>query len=74
MDPDFFLVLGVMFGGLALPALLNAYSEGRPPRMAATLILLCGGLIALAVSTNPLGYTLQDVPQAFMRVFGKLLN
>jgi len=74
MNADLFLVLGVIFGTLALPALLSAYSEGRPPRMAATFILVAGGLIVLAVTQNPVGYTMQDVPQAFVRVFGRFLN
>ncbi|MGB8621422.1 MAG: hypothetical protein WCD16_01270 [Paracoccaceae bacterium] len=74
MNADFFLVLGVILGALSLPALIGAFSEGRPPRAAAFLIVLAGVLIVLAFMNNPKGYTVQDVPSVFVRVFGRLVN
>lgn len=74
MGSDLFLVSGVILAALALPALLNAYSEGRAPRGAALLIVAAGGCIVYAVMTTPTGYTLRDVPHAFARVFAMFLN
>ncbi len=68
MDTDLFLVIGAIIGVLAFPALLSAYSEGRPPRSAATMIMVAGGLIVLAVMNRPGGYELSDLPDAFMNV------
>jgi hypothetical protein len=74
MDSDLFLVLGLIIGGLAFPSLLGAYSEGRPPRTAALLIIIAAGLIVAAVMTKPSGYTFMEVPQAFVRVIGRVVN
>ncbi|KCV81169.1 hypothetical protein ATO10_13349 [Actibacterium atlanticum] len=73
MDTDLFLVIGVVLGGLAIPSLLNAYSEGRPPRFAAMLAIAAGALIVLAVTNNPVGYKLEDIPDVFTRVIGRML-
>lgn len=74
MGPDYFLVAGVILGALAIPSILNAYSEGRSPRTAALMILVAGCCVVFAVSASPVGYTLQDVPEAFVRVFGRLIH
>ena len=74
MTPDLALVIGVISAGLAFMSLVSAYSESRPPRMAALLGIVSGALILFAVSKNPVGYTLDDVPDAFLRVFGRLIN
>jgi len=74
MSPDVAIVVGVIFGALALPSLISAYSESRPPRAAIMMIIIAGGLIVYAVKTNPSGYQLQDVPQVFTRVFGQFVN
>ncbi|HEX9857180.1 MAG TPA: hypothetical protein VGA75_02415 [Paracoccaceae bacterium] len=74
MDPDLLLVIGIVLGGLAIPSFLAAFSESRPPRAAAALMLAAGALVVLAVLRKPGGYALADVPQAFFRVIGGLLN
>jgi len=74
MNSDLYLVVGVICGVLAFPSLLGAFSESRPPRAAAILILISGGLIVLALYNNPVGYSFGDVPIAFANVFGRLLN
>lgn len=74
MNGDYYLVAGVIAGVLAAPALLSAFAESRPPRAAAVLVLLCGGLLTMAVVNNPTGYAVNDVPQAFVRVFGEILQ
>lgn len=74
MDADTYLVLGVVFGALALPSLLSAFSESRPPRLALILAVISGVMMVMAFSTNPMGYTLEDVPEAFVRVFARILG
>ena len=74
MNTDLFLVIGVMLGVLAIPTLLGAYSEGRPPRAASIMVLISGTLVLLAVMNQPSGYAIEDVPDAFVRVFGRYLN
>jgi len=73
MSPDISLVLGVILAGLSVPSILSALSDRRAPRASAITILIAGGLILYAFTTRPGGYTLQDVPDAFVRVFAMLL-
>lgn len=74
MDPDLLLVVGIVLGLLAIPAVLAAFTDGRPPRAAAILIMLAAGLIGLAVVNRPTAYTIDEVPDAFVRVIGRYLN
>lgn len=71
MDTDLFLVLGVGISILAMPALIGAFSESRPPRAAAIMVMIGGGLIVLAVTQHPGGYALTEVPDALTRVIGR---
>lgn len=71
MDTDLFLVLGAAIGVMAVPAVIGAFSEGRPPRAAAILVMVGGGLIALAVSQHPGGYAVDDIPNALTRVIAR---
>lgn len=70
MQYDLYLVIGVTVLVLAIPPILNALMEGQPPRIAAILVLVGGGLVALAVAEKPGGYTIEDVPKAYLRVIG----
>lgn len=74
MDTDVALVVGVISGGLAFLSLVSAYSESQPPRMAALLGLVSGIMILFAVSQNPSGYSMGDVPGAFTRVIAKVVH
>lgn len=74
MDPDLFLVIGIVIAVLTIPSLISAYIEGRTPRAGAVLILLSGTLIVLALSKHPAGYSFKDVPEAFLRVAGRYFN
>ena len=74
MDPDLFLVIGIVIAVLTIPSLLSAYIEGRTPRAGAVLILISGTLIVLALSQHPGGYTLRGIPEAFLRVAGRYFN
>lgn len=74
MNPDLLLVIGIVLGVFSVPSILSAISEGRAPRVAAFTIIASGALILYAVNNKPGGYTLQDVPGAFVRVVGTFVN
>jgi hypothetical protein len=73
MDTDLFLVIGLVIGGFTVPPIIGAILDGRPPRTPAILVLIAGGMIALAVTQRPGGYEIDDVPRAFSNVIGKYL-
>lgn len=68
LQSDLFLVLGIIIAGLALPAIFGALADRRAPRTPAIMVMIGGGLIAIALSQKPGGYTLEEVPHAFVRV------
>jgi hypothetical protein len=74
MNSDLLLVVGVILGVLAVPAIVSAFTDGRPPRSAAILVMISATLIVLATYERPTGYRVNDVPDAFARVFGRYLN
>lgn len=71
MDPDTFLVLGLIIAGFSIPSVMSALSDGRAPRASALTILISGGLILYAIQTQPGGYALQDIPDVFVRVVAR---
>ncbi len=73
MDTDVVLVVGVILGVFSVPSILSAISEGRAPRIAAFTIISSGALILYAINNHPEGYTLQDIPGAFVRVVAKFI-
>jgi len=74
LTQDLFLVAGIIIAGLALPSILGAMAERRSPRVAALAILVGGTLILLGMSQKPGGYSLQEVPDAFVRVVAHYLR
>jgi len=74
MDTDLFFVIGIIVCGFAIPSVLSAFSESRPPRAAAIMVMIGGGLIALAVWQRPNTYSIQDIPDAFVRVVGRYIH
>ena len=74
MQTDLFLVIGIVLGVLALPSMFSAFSEGRAPRIAALLVMISGTLVIYALTQKPGGYELRDIPLAFYRVAGQILN
>lgn len=73
-DPDLIFVIGLIVGLLAFPALLSAFSESRPPRSAAIMIMIAAGLIVTAVIQKPTGYSIDQAPTIFFEVVGRYLN
>jgi hypothetical protein len=69
MNTDLMLVAGILLAVLSVPALTSAFSEGRPPRLAAVLIVIAGTLLLIAVKSKPSGYSFTEVLAAFGRVF-----
>ena len=74
MDPDLYLVIGILIAVLTIPSLMSAFVEGRTPRAGAIMVLIAGTLIVLALKEKPTGYTLKDVPDAFYRVVATYLK
>lgn len=74
MTPDMYLVLGILVAGFSIPSILSAISDGRAPRASAITVLIAGGLILLAIQTQPGGYTLQEIPDVFVRVIAPFIS
>jgi len=74
MDTDLILVVGIVLSALAIPALLSAFSESRPPRAGAIMILIGGVLVVVALSQNTPKYTFAEIPDVFLRVIGRFVN
>jgi len=74
MNPDVLFVVGVIAAVMAFPAFVSAYSESRTPRGAILLAVVGGGLIFWAISLAPAGYTLEEIPDVFVRVIGRLMS
>ena len=73
MDADLSLVIGLVLGILAVPSILSAITDGRPPRISMLTILIAFGFLFYALYTKPGGYTLQEIPNVFMQVVGGVI-
>jgi hypothetical protein len=74
MDPDLALVIGLVLGAFSVPSILSAITDGRAPRASAITILISGGLILLAIESKPGGYSLQEIPNTFVRVVDRYIG
>lgn len=74
MDTDLLFVTGFVVLCLAVPSILSAFADGRPPRAAAIGLLVGGVLVALALRRMPDGVALTDLPYTFLRVIARILN
>ncbi len=74
MDTDLFYVVGLVIAVFSIPPIIGAISDGRAPRAAAIMVLIGGGLIALAVNDRPAAYTLKTTPDVFIRVVARVIN
>lgn len=68
MGPDSLLVLGLMVAVIAIPAVISAMADGRPPRAATVGFMVGGGLIVFAMLTKPGGYAPGQIPDVVARV------
>ena len=71
MDSDLFLVIGVVFAVLSVPAMLSAFTDGRVPRLAALTVLIAAVCIVVALMNKPGGYAIEDIPAAFREVLAR---
>lgn len=74
MDSDLLLTVGIVLSVLTLPSLLAAWTDGRPPRVGAILLLAGLGMVVLAVVQHPNGYAFGDIPHVMLGVLGRALN
>ena len=73
MDADLLLVLGLILAGFSVPSVLSAITDGRAPRASAITILIAGGLVLYAIQSAPGTYTLENLPDVFVRVAARYL-
>ncbi|MFT6022033.1 MAG: hypothetical protein ACI9PY_000138 [Ascidiaceihabitans sp.] len=73
MSPDIAMVVGLVIAGFSIPSAMSALSDSRAPRASAVTILIAGGLIIYAIRTRPGGYSLEDLPEAFVRVVAQFI-
>ena len=73
MDTDLALILGLVIGGFAIPALVSSYSDRRAPRISMLMFLLSGGLIIYALLAQPGGYRIAQLPEVFFGVIARFM-
>ncbi|MDU8927799.1 hypothetical protein RXV86_10430 [Alisedimentitalea sp. MJ-SS2] len=74
MDYDLALVIGLVIGVFAIPAMVSAMSERRAPRIAAIAVIVGGGLVAWAATQKPGGYTISEIPDVIVRVVARYVD
>ncbi|MGH1577331.1 hypothetical protein [Planktotalea sp.] len=74
MSYDMALVIGLVIAGFSIPAIVSAFSDSRTPRAAALMIMIGGGMVAWAVTSKPGGYTLDQIPEVFVKVTRDLIG
>ncbi|MEX1660189.1 hypothetical protein [uncultured Thioclava sp.] len=74
LDTDLILTIGLVIAIFAIPAVISAFSDQRPPRAATLAVLVSGGLILLAFYAKPGGYTIERVPDAVARTVARVFN
>ena len=71
-EADLILVIGLVLGALAIPAVFSAWVDGRTPRGAALTVLVAGALVVFAASRKPGGYDLDTLPAVVLGVIARL--
>ena len=74
MDSDLILVIGIVVMLFTIPAIISAFSEGQAPRSAAIMVMIGGGLVALAIYNSPTPYTIGGIPDVFVQVVARYIN
>ncbi|KRS17701.1 hypothetical protein [Roseovarius indicus] len=73
MEPDLLLIIGIVLAVLSVPSMLSAFADRRTPRVAAVVAIVGGGLIVWAFREQPGGYTLEEIPEVFVRVVAQFI-
>ncbi|WP_298909217.1 hypothetical protein [uncultured Aliiroseovarius sp.] len=73
MTYDTFFVVGLFILVLATPAILGALRRGATPRIPGLMLLIGGGLIAVAISAKPNAYSISTIPQVIDSVISHLV-
>ena len=68
------LVAGILVALFALTSAIRAYSDGERPRVAAVAMVVGGAMVIWALTQTPGGYTLSEVPRAFVRVLALIID
>ena len=68
------LAVGLVLLVLAGIALAGALIEGRPPRVAAVVLVVSGGLVIWAVRSAGRPLTWEDIPLSFVALAAGILN
>jgi hypothetical protein len=74
METDLQLVIGIVLAVFSVPAIISAFSDGRAPRVAAVVLVSAGCLIVYAIQQMPDPFTLEEVPNAFVRVVASIIR
>jgi len=74
MYNDILLVTGLILAIVALTSAIRSYSDGETPRGATVVLLAGGGMVIWALTQNPAGYSVQDIPRAFIRVIATIIG
>ncbi len=74
MDSDLALVIGVVLVIFSAPAIMSAFADRRPPRVAALTLVGAGILLVWAISQQPGEFVFTDIPDAFLRVIARFLS
>lgn len=74
MNNDVMFVIGLVLAAFSIPPILGALFDGRSPRAAAIVVMVAGGLMALAINNNPGGYSIADIPDVFVSVIGRFMR
>lgn len=74
LDNDLILVLGMLIGLLSLPAGLSAYAERRTPVFALVSAVIGGAMIYYAYTSEPGGYTWEQIPYVVTEIVARLIR
>lgn len=74
MDPDFLLIAGIVLAAFTVPAVVSSISEGSPPRMSIIVAFLAITMIAAAMYIKPGGYRMEEIPDIFFGLLGRMLT
>ncbi len=73
-DSDLLITLSLLCMVIAIPSLINAFSESRFPIVAITMSVVAGTLFVIAFRGKPGGIRIDELPDSVFRVIGRFLN